>query len=183
MDMIVCETDRLYHYLLGGDEALPSILERGLLPLSAMPEHPRWQRSERALPAFYRQLYAQWAEPVLRRPYRHSGIFLTPIDFRRLPDLLLATRTRIVLPLSALDCQAATVTYEIDERRIVLPLTVENLEETARRWPADMVRAWFGRDRTKLFYFVPQVAVYQESGQGAIPVRPEWVEREIARQR
>lgn len=38
--MEVCHTDRLYHYILNGDGAIDAIVEKGLLPLSAMPDHP-----------------------------------------------------------------------------------------------------------------------------------------------
>lgn len=172
--MIVCSTDRLYHYLLDGDATLDSILEHGLLPLSDMPESERWQALERDMPGFYRDLYALFAEPVLRRPYSNSGVFLTPIDFRRMPDLPLAAHTRIAVPLAALDTWSAALTYELGGRRIVLPVSAATLEETARLWPEEMVRSWFGRDPGKLFLYVPQVASYREGG---IRVRPEWVER------
>jgi hypothetical protein len=172
--MIVCSTDRLYHYLLGGDAALGSIRERGLLPLSAMPESELWRALERDIPGFYLELYALFAEPVLGRPYGNSGVFLTPIDFRRMPDLPLAARTRIAVPLAALDTGSAALTYELDGRRTVLPVSAATLEETARLWPEGMVRSWFGRDPGKLFLSVPQVASYREGG---IRVLPEWVER------
>lgn len=172
--MIVCSTDRLYHYLLGGDAALGSILERGLLPLSAMPESERWRAIERDMPGFYRDLYARFAEPVLGPMYSNSGVFLTPIDFRRMPDLPLAARTRVAVPLAALDTGSATLTYELGGRRVVLPVSAATLEETARLWPEEMVRSWFRRDPGKLFLHVPQVATY---GEGGIRVRPEWVER------
>ena len=171
--MVVCRTDRLYHYLIGGEGALAAILERGLLPLSAQPESVRWRAIEREWPGFYRGIYATFAEPLLQRPYRHSGVFLTPIDFRRLPDLPLAATARIALPLAAVERDSAALTYVLEDRRLVLPLTPGTLAEAARRWPAAMVRAWFGRDQSKLFWFVLQVAVYQE---GSIPIREEWVE-------
>ncbi len=175
--MNVCSTDHLFHYLLNGEGALEAILERGLLPLSAIPGSARWRRIEQEQPGFYRAIYATFAQPALQRPYRHSVVFLTPIDFRRLPDLPLATVARIVLPLSVVPCRDAALTYELDGRRVVLPLTPSTLEETARLWPAALVRSWFGRDQRKLFFYVPQVAVYQDGG---IPVRPGWVERSVA---
>jgi hypothetical protein len=172
--MQVCRTDRLYHYLINGEEALSAILAAGLLPLSAMPESPRWQQLASVRPGFYRDLYAQFAEPVIRRPYSNSGIFLTPIEFRLLPGLALATALRIAVPLAAIERESAALTYEGGGERVILPLTPETLLETARQWPAEVVRAWFGRDRSKIFFHVPQVAAYQEGG---IPVSPEWVER------
>lgn len=36
--MKICRSDRLFHYLLGSEENLPLIVERGILPLSAFPE-------------------------------------------------------------------------------------------------------------------------------------------------
>jgi hypothetical protein len=172
----VCRTDRLYHYLLGGEDAIPAILEQGLLPLSALPESERWRRIEAERTGFFRDLYTTFALPVLQRPFRHSGVFLTPIDFRLLPDLPLASTARITLPLTAIECQHATLTYELGGQRVVRPLAPETLEQTARAWPASRVRAWFGRDQSRLFFYVPQVAVYQD---GTIPVRPDWIEPPI----
>lgn len=172
--MQVCSTERLYHYLLNGEESLPAILANGLLPLSAMPESSRWRQLEAEHPGFYRGLYAQFAEAVLRRPYSNSGIFLTPIDFRLLPELALVRVARISFPLDAIERESAVLTYADDGARVALPLTPETLAATARRWPSEAVRAWFGRDRSKLFFHVPQVAVYREGG---IPVRAEWLER------
>lgn len=174
--MMVCCTDRLFHYLLGGDGALESILERGLLPLSSFPESERWRQIERVHPGFYKWIYETFAEPVIKKPYTNSGIFLTPIDFRRLPESSLARAARVVLPVSAIEPSSAGVTYELDGQRVVLPLSPDTLQETARLWPPDMVRNWFGRDRSKLFYHVPQVAAYQEGG---IAVKPEWVEPRV----
>lgn len=165
----VCRTDTLYHYLLSGDDSLPDILRRGLLPLSAFPESERWQQFE----SFYRSLYAQWAEPLLG-PFRNSGVYFTPIDFRQLPGSYLHTRTRIAIPLSEIPAERAVLTYELDGRRTVLPLTPEALEEAAAIWSAELVRTWYARNPEMSFYYVPQVAVFPEHG---IAVQPGWVER------
>ena len=172
--MQVCSTDHLYHYLINGEAVLSAILANGLLPLSAFPEGQRWRDLEAMRPGFYREIYALFAEPIVRRPYSNSGVFLTPIDFRLLPDLILARVTRIALPLVAIEHESAALTYVRDEERVTLPLSPESLAETARLWPAEAVRDWFARDRSKVFFYVPQVAAYQDGG---IPVRPEWVER------
>ena len=165
----VCRVDTLYHYLLAGDDNLPGILSRGLLPLSAFPESERWQRFE----PFYRWLYAQWAEPLLG-PFRNSGVYFTPIDFRRLPGSYLYKRTRIAVPLAALPAERAVLTYELDGQRIIAPLTTEALEQAAAIWSAEMVKAWYARNPNMSFYYVPQVAVFPEDG---VPVQPGWVER------
>ncbi len=99
------------------------MLQRGLLPLSAFPDSPRFQQIQQWNPTFYQEIYARWAEPILRRPYRNSGIFLTPIDFRRLPDLRRATMARIAVPLDAITASHAALTYERDsEQQVILPL-------------------------------------------------------------
>lgn len=165
----VCRTDVVYHYLLSGDDVLPSILERGLLPASAFPESERWRRTE----SFYRWLYAQWAEPLLG-PFRNSGVYFTPIDFRQLPGSRLFSRTRIAVPVSAIPAECAVLTYELDGRRTVLPLTPAALEGAAQIWTEERVRAWYGRNPNMNFYYVPQVATFPEHG---IPVQPEWVEQ------
>jgi len=56
---------------------------------------------------------------------------------------------------------------------VVFPLTKENLEQTAELWTPEMVREWFAKNPRMMFYYVPQVACYQEGG---IPVDPAWVE-------
>lgn len=165
----VCRTDTLYHYLLGGDEALPGILSRGLLPLSAFPDSERWQKAE----PLYRDLYAQWAEPLLG-PFRNSGVYFTPIDFRQLPGSYLYNRTRIAIPVAEFPAERALLTYELEGRRTIVPLTSEALEQAAAIWSADLVKAWFARNPRMSFYYVPQVAVFPE---GPVAVQPSWVER------
>jgi hypothetical protein len=171
--MIVCQNDRLFHYLLGGKDALPGILERGLQPLSSFPESEAWRRMEEALPGFYRMIYETFAQPVLRRPYSNSGVFLTPIDFRLMPGSLLARHARIAVPVDAVDPDWAALTYVLDEARVSLPLTAAHLEQAAALWMDEMVGEWFARNPQMMFFYVPQVAVYQDGG---IPVQPGWVE-------
>lgn len=175
--MKVCRNDRLFHYLLGGEDNLPLILEQGLLPLSCFPKSEAWRRLEEMLPGFYRAIYETFAQPLLKRPYTHSGVFFTPIDFRLMPDSLLTRRARIAVPLQALDAGSAALTYVLDEERAVLPLSEAHMEQTAALWPAAMVREWFARNPQMMFFYVPQVAVYQEGG---ISVRPEWVEPAVS---
>jgi hypothetical protein len=144
----------------------------GLRPLSDFPESERWRQLEAEAPGFYERLYALVAEPVLGLPYTGSGVFLTPLDFRDLTGTLLHGRDRIAVPLERVDATRAVLTWEVEER-VSLPLGREALERAAAEWPAGRVREWFGRDRTRLFFHVPQVAAYG----GRIEVRPEDVER------
>jgi hypothetical protein len=44
---------------------------------------------------------------------------------------------------------------------VTLPLTNEVLEDIAELWTEEMVRRWFAVDPTKMFFYVPQVAIYQ----------------------
>jgi hypothetical protein len=46
----------------------------------------------------------------------------------------------------------------------VLKLGQEVLLRAAEVWTGDLVRAWFAKDETRVFYFVPQVAAYQPVG-------------------
>ena len=172
--MKVCRNDHLFHYLLGGEENLPTILERGLLPLSAFPESKAWRRLEETLPGFYQTIYEVIGKPVLKQPYTNSGVFLTPIDFRLMPAAPLSGNTRITIPLEAIDSGYSTLTYVLNDERAVLPLSAENLEQAAVLWPEHMVREWFGKNPHMIFFYVPQVAVYREGG---IPVCPEWIEK------
>jgi hypothetical protein len=101
------------------------------------------------------------AEPVLRVPYAGSGVFLTPIDFRVLPGSLLEGRVRLRIPISRIDGSRAVVTWHAEGDRVSLALDENSLARAAAEWPAERVTEWFGRDPTRLFFHVPQVATYQ----------------------
>lgn len=169
--MKVCSTDCLYHYMLRGDNSLKLVLKNGLLPLSCFPESDEWKRLEEALPGFYKTIYETFAQPVIQKPYSNSGVFLTPIDFRLMPGSLLTRHARVVVPLEAVDPAHAALTYVLDEERVSLPLNTGNLEQAAAIWTDAMVGEWFAKKPNMIFFFVPQVAVYQEGG---IPVDPAW---------
>lgn len=157
----VISTMSLFHYFLEGLDALPRILEEGLRPLSDFPESSRWQLIERELRGFYKDLYERWARPVLGRPYSSSGIFLTPIDFRQTGIAEMATRPRLRVPIERIDPSQAVLTYEWNASRQSRQLNEEELRRAAELWDPRAVAEWFGRDRDKLFYFIPQVIAYQ----------------------
>ena len=159
--MRVLSTTHLFHYALGAGADLEAIVGEGLRPLSDFPDSERWRELERHAPGFFAGLYRLVAEPVLRTPYERSGIFLTPIDFRRIPGSLLRDRPRLRVPVERIDAARAVLTYELDGERVSFPFGPEALEVAAGTWDADRVAAWFGRDRTRLFFLVPQVAAYQ----------------------
>lgn len=169
----VVSRTHLFHYALQEDADLDPIVRDGLRPLSDFPDGERWRAIEAELPGFFEQLYARLAEPVLGVPYANSGVFLTPIDFRELPGSLLHERARLRIPVERVDASRAVLTWEADGPRVVLPLGAEALARAAAEWDAERVTAWFGRDRTRLFFHVPQVAAYG----GRIPVEPGDVER------
>jgi hypothetical protein len=163
--MRVCSSDTLYHYLFNPEaQVVASILENGLRPLSDFPESSRWKQIQSAYPGFFEWLYGEFAEPVLKKPYTNSGIFLSPIDFRRMPDSLMYDKLRINIPLERIDPQWAALSYVIDEQRRSYPINAETLEATAEFWTEDRVARWFGVDNTRLFFYVPQVVTYQEGG-------------------
>jgi hypothetical protein len=170
--MAVVSTTHLFHYAVVPDADFDAILRDGLRPLSDFPDSERWRQIEEHAPGFFERLYALVAEPVLRRPYERSGIFLTPIDFRLLPGTLLLDRARLRIPVERIDADAAVLTWERDDGRLSLPFDAGARERAQREWDADEVRSWFGRDHTKLFFHVPQVAAYQPR----IAVGPEDVE-------
>ena len=163
--MQVCTTTHLYHALLNtGDEIVASVLENGLRPLSYFPESKRWQQINSQMPMFFENLYKMIAEPVLKKPYENSGVFVSPIDFSLLPDSIMYGKTRIKIPVERINADYACLTYVIDDTRISLPLNEENLTEAARIWDAAKVMEWFGKDQSKVFFYVPQIAVYQPEG-------------------
>lgn len=158
----------LYHYLLNPSvELVNSILTNGLRPLSDFPESSRWIEIQDALPGFFEWVYEMMAKPIIQKPYSNSGIFLSPIDFRKMPDSMLFTKERFCIPISAVDPEWSCLSYELEDERIRLPLTLETLEQSSQIWTKPMVDRWFGVDPHRLFYYVPQVVTYQPGG---IPV-------------
>ena len=160
--MNVCSSTHLYHYLFNSEpDALRSFYDTVVRPLSDFPNSERWKQLEAHLPGFYEQLYQLIGYPVLQTPYTNSGVFITPIDFRKLPDTYLHKKPRFDIPIDRIDPGQAVLTYVLDDERISLPFSSENLESSAELWDEALVRAWFGVDNTKVFFYVPQVAVYQ----------------------
>lgn len=175
--MSVCSTEYVYHTLLNpGENNIDSFLKLGLRPLSDFPDSERWQQFQTHMPGFFERLYQDIAYPILQRPYINSGVFVSPIDFRQLPDSLMYAKPRIRLPVSRIDPSYAVLTYVLDEQRVALPLTTEALHATATLWTAHRVTKWFARDKSRLFFYVPQIAAYQPGG---LSVEPDDVEQFI----
>lgn len=166
--MIVCETQYLFHYSIQAvSEGMTGIMKDGLRPLSDFPDSERWQQIESAVPGFYKMLYEQMGGlKIIQKPYTNSGIFLTPINFRKLPGSLFYDKPRLRIPLSRIDTDNAFLMYVLDDERISLPVTSETMQDMANIWTADMVTTWFAKDQRKIFFHVPQIATYQ----GHVPV-------------
>lgn len=163
----VCSTTHVFHYTFNpGMDHLESFLAQGIRPLSDFPDSERWKQLEEHMPGFYENLYRMIAEPVLQKAYPNSGIYVTPIDFRRLHGTFLHDKARFEIPLDRLDPEWTVVTYVEDDERISLPFSPDVMQAVADEWDEDRVRNWFGRDHTKVFFYVPQVAAFQ----GVIPV-------------
>lgn len=159
---IVCSATHLFHYMFNPDQdSLDSFLRNGIRPLSDFPESDRWKQLEEHMPGFYENLYKMMAEPFLKKPYTNSGIFITPIDFRLLPGTYLYDKPRLRIPIQRIDPATTVITYVLEDERIVLPFATENLENITYIWDEEMVRQWFAKDNTKVFFYVPQVAAYQ----------------------
>jgi len=172
--MRVCSTNYVYHSLLNPEfDKVEPMLKDGLQPLSKFPNSDRWQQIEKHMPGFYKNLYENVAQPIIKKPYNNSGIFVTPIDFQKLPALLLYNKTRIKIPMTRLDPAYCVITYILNDERLSFALTPENLEQTAVIWNADLVNTWFAKDKTKMFYYVPQIAIYQPQG---IPIEFDDIE-------
>lgn len=177
-DTTVCRTDILFHYLFRpAPEVHASILEHGLRPLSDFPDSERWQAIQEARPDFFEWVYDYMAASVIKKPYVNSGVFVTPIDFRLMPDTFLSDKPRFALPLARFEPEWSCIAYELHDERISLPLNGQSMQAVADLWTADLVREWFARDNTRVFFHVPQVVTYQPEG---VPVRPEDYEEFIA---
>ena len=77
---------------------------------------------------------------------------------------MMNNKSRFKIPIVRLDPDYCVLTYVIEEERVSLSLTADNLEKTAEIWTAEMVQTWFAKDPSKMFYYVPQIAVYQPQG-------------------
>ena len=163
--MRVCSTEYVYHALMNPEfDKVETIIKGGLRPLSDFPDSDRWQQLEKQMPGFYKNLYASIAQSIVNKPYTNSGIFVTPIDFQNLPASMMNSKSRFKIPVARLDPEYCVVTYVIQEERVSLPLTSANLKKVAEIWTAAMVQTWFAKDLSKIFYYVPQIAVYQPQG-------------------
>lgn len=168
--MSICATDVVYHYFFQPDpDTIESVLQSGLRPLSDFPTSERWQQIQTHMPDFFQTLYNRMVEPILKKPYPNSGIFLTPIDFYQLPETILAQRPRVRIPVDRIDAEWAILTYELKQSRAAEKLSMQVLQQTADMWSEDLIREWFGKDPSRVFYFVPQVAAYQPGGIVVLP--------------
>lgn len=161
-----CISDsHLFHYFLRPTDSatLERIRVEGLRSLSDQPEQAERLRAiEQAVPGHFARLYHDWARPVLHRPYDgRTGVFLTPIDFRQIPESWLRRRSRVVVPLQRLDIGDAVLTYDEDGQRVSLALNRDALIQARELWPVSRVVAQFGVDHQRLFFLVPQVVTYQ----------------------
>jgi hypothetical protein len=163
--MSICSTTHVYHYMFNSDQdVIASILETGLRPLSDFPESERWQQIEKIYPGVFEHLYELFAQPVIHKPYTNSGVFVSPIDFRQMPESFMFTKPRAVIPTNRFAPEWSALTYEYEGQRISLPLTEENLIRTAELWTTEQVQKWFGLDQRRLFFYVPQIVTYQPGG-------------------
>ncbi len=161
----VCSDTTAYHYLFdASEEVRRSILEQGLLPLSSFPDSPRWQEGSGQGPSFYAELYREFFAPVFQREAPHSGIFFTPINFRRLPGSYLFDHPRVAIPIDRFDPAWTCITWEDEGTRVVAPISAETMHRVVAEWDEARVRHWFGRDPHKMFFHVPQIACYQPGG-------------------
>lgn len=91
-------------------------------------------------------------------------MFVTPIDFRRMPGSALGRFERFAIPVGSLDPSWTALMYELDGERRRLPFTPGHLAEKAEVWNADLNDIWFGKDPLRAFPYVPQVMCYQPGG-------------------
>jgi hypothetical protein len=165
MSKIVCSTTHVFHYMFNQQaDTVESMLKHGIRPLSDFPESERWQEIQHHMPNFFEKLYEMIAEPIIQKPYGDSGIFVTPIDFYELPNTYLHDKERIAIPIERIDSKWAAATYIVDEERQTFALNQQVLQDIAELWREDWVREWFGKDQTKVFFYVPQIVTYQANG-------------------
>ena len=101
---------------------------------------------------------------MIQKPYLNSGVFLTPIDLKLLPDSIMSNKCRLEIPIAKIDPEWAVITYVYNDKRISLTFSKNNLENSSKLWNKQLVERWFGVDRERLFYYVPQIVTYQPDG-------------------
>ncbi len=143
-------TDVLFHYALRPDFDPTPVVQQRLLPLSVVdPDAARERRDLRAL-------YELFAATVLGPGGdRHTGIFLTPIDFHPIRDDGSAIAWvkgfgRFRIPLRAITPASAVLTWAGPFRRTSVALHPAALERAAQIWSPDLIFRWFGRDRSRI---------------------------------
>ena len=110
--MKICSTEFVYHVSLNPEmENRTRIIEEGLRPLSDFPDSDRWKQLEEQMPDFYKNLYEMLAKPILKRDYEKSGIFVSPIDFQKLPKSFMYNKDRFELPVERLDPEYCVLTW------------------------------------------------------------------------
>jgi len=155
-------------------DTIQSMLELGIRPLSDFPDSDRWQLLQQHMPGMFETIYQDFAFPVIQKPYQNSGVFVTPIDFYKMPDSILANKGRIAIPHERIDPTWTVVTYELDSTRESLPFTPQTMQSVADTWREDVVREWFAKDNSKVFFYVPQIATYKTGG---IPITEADIQR------
>ena len=161
----ICSTKIAYHYLFNDTpEVIDSIKNNGLQPLSNFPNSKGWQQINDAFPDFFEKLYGKFAKPVIQKPYLNSGVFLTPIDFKLLPDSIVSNKGRLEIPIAKIDPEWAVITYVYNDKRVSLTFSKENLENSSKLWNKQLVERWFGVNKERLFFYVPQIVTYQPGG-------------------
>lgn len=161
---MICSTSHVYHYNVND-----GILQRGLLPLSDMPDHPAFADQQHR----FRPRYQELCWPLLRRPYVNSGVFFTNVDLYRLSGRLRLDKPRIAVPLDRLDPEWSVITYEHGGHRTYHSATGDNLRAAANLWTRSMIEKWLGADDAGWFRYVPQIITFQPGG---IPVTPADIE-------
>jgi hypothetical protein len=160
--MQVVSTTHLFHYLFNeAEDTLSSMLENGLCPLSDFPDSQRWKDIMAYKADFFETIYENFAKPIINKPYENSGVFLTPIDFYNLPNTFLFDKRRIAVPVERIDAEYSVMTYVYEDERVSLAFDKENLQNVAELWQEDLVREWFGKDQTRVFFYVPQLVTYR----------------------
>ena len=168
----IFSTQYVYFYLQNDDlYDTESIILRGRLRTTGV-----WPRERDALVTqsasqdFYRTLYDVIGKPVIEKPYAGSGVFLSPIDFRRLNESRYRGAARFAIPISRLDHEWSVLTYMWNRERIITDLTSTTLLKTQSLWTAATISRWTGVDAHTNLDRTPLIAAYQPWG---VPISSE----------
>lgn len=154
-----------YWYLLHDHVDMIALQKAGLLPIDMLSkEQQEHYRTPTMSPEeYWRDRYAKFFQPVLHRPYKHYGIYTTPVD---LPHSKThnGPKFRVRFDLSALQPLVVFQQWHITKRLVLA--TPENVRVSMSAYSPEHVLHIWTTVKTRRFRFLPQIVYF-----GDVPLK------------